>query len=195
MTFAERSNYLLEADLAVCTVPQGLENSFAFRTRLVDAVWAGVPIVCTREGFFAEYVEQKDIGLTVRSGDVAEVKSSLLRALRPEMQARFRTNLAACYDDLRWDRCVQPLRDFCRSSAHEQIVIPHSPYLPTAPCMAYQIFSDVSGVSRCRTPKPASASSTALATAAGAGTVDTDPIPLAPSGLVGDGTSTVSRIR
>ena len=43
------------------------------------------------------------------------------------------------------------------------------------------------------TPKLANASNTALATAAGAGTVDTDPIPFAPSGLVGDGTSCVSR--
>ena len=69
-----------------------------------------------------------------------------------------------------------------------------APHFPAVPCIARHIFSAVSGVSRWRTPKLASASSTALATAAGAGTVDTDPIPFAPSGLVGDGTSSVSRM-
>src|SRR5262245_8505151 len=67
-------------------------------------------------------------------------------------------------------------------------------HCPAVPCIARHIFSAVSGVSRWRTQKLASASNTALVTAAGAGTVDTDPMPLAPSGLVGDGTSSVSRM-
>jgi len=71
---------------------------------------------------------------------------------------------------------------------------PDLSYFP-APCIARHTCSAVSGVSRWRTPKPVSVSNTALATAAGAGTVDTDPIPFAPSGFVGEGTSSVSRMR
>ncbi len=125
--FAERGNYLLEADLAVCTAPQGLENAFAFRTRLVDALWAGVPIVCTREGFFADYVTQQAIGLTVASGDVPGLAQALVTALRPDRQACFRANIAACRDDLHWERCVQPLRDFCQRVAHGEYQRPAEP--------------------------------------------------------------------
>jgi hypothetical protein len=138
--FVERGNYLLEADLAVCTAPQGPENYFAFRTRLVDAIWARVPIVCTREGFFAAYVEQKDLGLTVPSGDVTALKQSILTALRPDMQARFRANLVACGDDLRWDRCVQPLRDFCRRVARgEYQRAPEPRWQPWVQYLQYKI--------------------------------------------------------
>ncbi len=65
---------------------------------------------------------------------------------------------------------------------------------PLPACIARQIFSAVSGVSRWRTPKLDSASTTALANAAGGGTVETEPMPLAPRGLVGEGVSSVSRI-
>ncbi len=45
-----------------------------------------------------------------------------------------------------------------------------------------------------RTPVPERAFNTALVTAAGEGTVETEPMPLAPRGLVGEIVSMVSRI-
>jgi glycosyltransferase involved in cell wall biosynthesis len=125
--FAERQHYLLEADLAVCAAPQGVENAFSFRTRLVDAIWAGVPIVCTQEGFIADYVRDNGLGCTVRGGDVADVTRQVLLALQAPMQAQFRRNLAACHADWSWDRCVQPLRAFCTRVARGQYQRPPEP--------------------------------------------------------------------
>src|SRR5690606_13609787 len=114
---AERVDYLLESDLAVCSAPDSPENHFSFRTRLLDAIWAGLPIVCNEGSFLADYAEQRAIGLTVPAGDPKALAAAIVRALDPEAQALFRRNLAACRDELRWDRCVEPLVAFCRSVA------------------------------------------------------------------------------
>jgi glycosyltransferase involved in cell wall biosynthesis len=113
----ERSDFLLEADLAVCSAPDTAENHFSYRTRLVDAIWAGLPIVCTEGGFLAEYVESRAIGLVAPAGDPKELAAMIVRALEPEARESFRESLAACRDELRWDRCVEPLMDFCRRAA------------------------------------------------------------------------------
>ena len=60
---------------------------------------------------------------------------------------------------------------------------------PIRPCITFQIFSGVSGVSICCTPNPDRASITALATAAGAATVGSSPTPLIPKGFMGEGVS------
>lgn len=125
--FEERGAYLQESDLAVCTTPEGLENHFSFRTRLVDAVWCGVPIVCTRDGFFGDFVEREGLGLTVAGGDAEGLEAALEQALEPEAQARFRSNLERCRDLLRWDRCLEPLVAFCRRVAEGRYQPPQVP--------------------------------------------------------------------
>ncbi len=112
--FGQRVDYLLEADLAVCAAPEGLENAFSFRTRLVDAIWASTPIVCTRDGFMADFVRQWGVGLTVPGEDAAAMSAALRAALEPANQARFRARLPESRAALRWDVCAQPLIRFCQ---------------------------------------------------------------------------------
>ena len=46
--YAERGRYLLDADVAVSAHFDDIETRFAFRTRLLDCLWAGLPVVTTR---------------------------------------------------------------------------------------------------------------------------------------------------
>ena len=46
--YKERGGWLLDADCALSTHVDHLETRFAFRTRLLDCFWAGLPVVCTR---------------------------------------------------------------------------------------------------------------------------------------------------
>jgi glycosyltransferase involved in cell wall biosynthesis len=69
--YAERAGYLLEADLGVSAHYDNIETRFAFRTRILDYLWAGLPIVTTRGDVFAELVEQRGLGRAVDEGDVA----------------------------------------------------------------------------------------------------------------------------
>ena len=45
--YEQRGAYLLEADLGVSAHFDDLESRFAFRTRLLDCFWAGLPVVTT----------------------------------------------------------------------------------------------------------------------------------------------------
>ncbi|ANM31521.1 hypothetical protein ABI59_21045 [Acidobacteria bacterium Mor1] len=113
----ERHHYLAEADLAVCASGEGPENTFAFRTRLVDAVWAGVPVVTTRGGAIAEFVDRYQVGRTVAAGDVEGWVRVLRDMLDRDRAASARRRLQSCRDVLSWETCAQPLVGFCRRVA------------------------------------------------------------------------------
>jgi glycosyltransferase involved in cell wall biosynthesis len=66
----ERGRYLLEADLAVSAHFDDIETRFAFRTRLLDCLWAGVPVVTTRGDALGDLVVAGGAGRAVDFGDV-----------------------------------------------------------------------------------------------------------------------------
>jgi glycosyltransferase involved in cell wall biosynthesis len=115
--FEERTDYLLEADLAVLAAPEGPENHFACRTRLIDALWAGTPVVCTRDGSVADMIEACEYGVTVPPGDAEALARAIELALEPGLHAHLRERIAADRDRLSWDACAEPLLRYCRSVA------------------------------------------------------------------------------
>jgi glycosyltransferase involved in cell wall biosynthesis len=68
--FDDRSSYLLEADVGVSAHRDELEARFAFRTRLLDCIWAGLPIVTSAGESIAEIVSERRLGRVVACGDV-----------------------------------------------------------------------------------------------------------------------------
>jgi GT2 family glycosyltransferase/2-polyprenyl-3-methyl-5-hydroxy-6-metoxy-1,4-benzoquinol methylase/glycosyltransferase involved in cell wall biosynthesis len=116
--YAERADYLLESDLGVCTHRGHLETRFSFRTRLLDCVWSGLPMVVTRGDTFADLVSSRGLGLTVPQGDPRSLADALLEALdNQSARSRWKDNLAAFAPELSWDRVVEPLAQFCRRPA------------------------------------------------------------------------------
>jgi len=63
--YDERGGYLLEADLGVSTHRSGLESSFASRTRLLDCVWAGLPVVSTAGDPLSDMIAKRELGQIV----------------------------------------------------------------------------------------------------------------------------------
>ena len=79
--YAERGRYLLEADVAVSAHFDDIETRFAFRTRLLDCLWAGLPVVTTRGDTLGELIVAGGAGSAVDVGDVdgwVEALESLL---------------------------------------------------------------------------------------------------------------------
>lgn len=113
--FDELPDYLLEADLAVCTTPRGLENHFSFRTRLMDALWAKLPYVCTSGGFFADLADRKGIGLVVPPGDPTALADAMTAGLEPGTAVALRDAMERVWGDYTWERCLKPLVSFCES--------------------------------------------------------------------------------
>ncbi len=112
--YAERANYLLEADVGVSLHRDHLETHFAFRTRFLDCLWAGLPIIATRGDVISDQVKAHNLGRVVEPGDVNGVAQAILDLLEtPNLREvygpRFE-QIAAAY---RWNTVTQPLIEFC----------------------------------------------------------------------------------
>ncbi len=112
--YDERQNYLLEADVGVSLHFDHLETRYSFRTRVLDYIWAGLPVVCSRGDAIAELVETRGLGRVVDFQDVGALVDALLEILddphgREARAERFR----AAADELRWEWALEPLARFC----------------------------------------------------------------------------------
>jgi glycosyltransferase involved in cell wall biosynthesis len=108
VAYGERASWLLDADCAISTHGEHMETHFAFRTRLLDCFWAGLPIVCTGGDDLAERVARDDLGATAPPGDVAGVAAGIERVLQ-RGRADFGGRLAAVAAEFAWPRAAQPL--------------------------------------------------------------------------------------
>src|SRR5262249_52267988 len=113
--YAERAGYLLEADVGVSLHPDSVETRFAFRSRLLDCLWAGLPLVCTRGDALAGLGEREGRGGGggAEEGGVADAILALLE--RPGLRTELAPRFAEVSAGLTWDRAVAPLAAYCRS--------------------------------------------------------------------------------
>jgi hypothetical protein len=114
--YAERENYLLEADLGVSLHQDHLETRFSFRNRFLDYMWAGLPMVATRGDVISEQVRAHNLGRVVEPGDVkgvAEAIESLLEM--PNLRETCRPRFEQVAASFRWEVATRPLVEFCLS--------------------------------------------------------------------------------
>jgi glycosyltransferase involved in cell wall biosynthesis len=114
--YDDRQNYLLESDIGVSTHIDHLETAMSFRTRILDYLWASLPVVCTAGDSLADLVESEGLGLTVPAGDVDGLESALFRLLDDEgFRKGCVENVARITPGLLWSQGLRPLLEFCRS--------------------------------------------------------------------------------
>lgn len=116
--YDERVGYLLDADIGVSTHFRHVETAYAFRTRMLDYIWAGLPVLCTEGDALADLVSARDLGEVVPAEDVAAVASAIDRLGDPDRRAACASNLRELAADLRWDRVLEPVLEFCRAPRH-----------------------------------------------------------------------------
>ncbi|WP_440708518.1 glycosyltransferase [Herbiconiux sp. YIM B11900] len=111
----DRQNYLLEADVGVSTHFEHIETTFSFRTRILDYLWAGLPIVTTRGDSFGDLVEKEGLGVSVPERDVDALADALERMLyaAPERKAAVAA-VSRVREQFTWDETLKPLVEFCR---------------------------------------------------------------------------------
>jgi GT2 family glycosyltransferase len=114
--YAKRADYLLESDLGVSTHYDHVETAYSYRTRILDYLWAGLPILATEGDSLSRLVKTKGLGLTVPAEDV-DALSSALRRLRKD-----RDFYETCADNVRtlapemtWEKALAPIAEFARN--------------------------------------------------------------------------------
>lgn len=119
VAYAERGSFLVEADAGVSTHHDHVETTFSFRTRILDYLWAGLPMVVTDGDSFAELVEQEGLGVVVPPRDEAALSAALERVLFDEsFAAEARANVARVARAFTWRRTLAPLVEFMRQPRH-----------------------------------------------------------------------------
>ncbi len=114
--YADRQNWLLDADCGVTTHFQHVETEFAFRTRVLDYLWASLPIVTTDGDSFADLVRRERLGVVVPPSDPAALAAALDRVLYDaEFAEGCRERIAEVRERFTWERVLAPLTDYCRS--------------------------------------------------------------------------------
>ena len=73
----ERIDWLADSAVGVSLHHRHLETEFAFRTRILDYLWAGLPVICSEGDSWSAVVEAHDLGRVVGSGDVVGVARAL----------------------------------------------------------------------------------------------------------------------
>nr|WP_198413331.1 glycosyltransferase family 4 protein [Terrimesophilobacter mesophilus] len=117
--YADRENFLVEADAGVSTHFAHIETTFSFRTRILDYLWAHLPMVVTDGDSFAELVARENLGVVVPAGDVVALSEALERVLFDESFAESaRKNLARVAETFTWARTLAPLAEFVRDPHH-----------------------------------------------------------------------------
>lgn len=112
--YEDRHNVLLDAEIGVSGHLPHVETLLAFRTRILDYLWAGLPVVTTAGDALGDLVTAEGLGAAVPPADPAAVASALRGLLLdPTRTAEVRRNVAAVVPGLRWSTALRPLLDFC----------------------------------------------------------------------------------
>jgi GT2 family glycosyltransferase/glycosyltransferase involved in cell wall biosynthesis len=126
--YEERADVLLDADVGVSTHFEHVETAYSFRTRILDYLWAGLPIVATTGDSFGNVLDREGIGLGVPPEDVDALERALEKVLYEEGFADgARRNVAAFAERFRWSSVLEPLVEFCRHPVR-------APDLVSRPC-------------------------------------------------------------
>ena len=134
--YESRQNWLLDANCGVTTHFDHVETTFAFRTRVLDYLWAGLPIVTTDGDSFAELVRAEGLGVVVPAEDPDALADALDRVLYDEAFAEScRARIAEVRGRFTWPTVLAPLVDFCLDprTAPDRLPSAYRPRRPRVP--------------------------------------------------------------
>jgi glycosyltransferase involved in cell wall biosynthesis len=113
--YEERVNYLCDADVAVSIHSEHVETRFAFRTRFLDYLWAGLPIIASSGDVLSDETVMAGAAIPVANGDVDGMRRAIRElatdATRRQGMAARAQQLAAQFT---WPKVAAPLVNYCR---------------------------------------------------------------------------------
>jgi GT2 family glycosyltransferase/glycosyltransferase involved in cell wall biosynthesis len=114
--YDERQNYLLDADIGVSCHLDHVETAYSFRTRILDYLWASLPVVTTEGDTFGDLVTSHGLGVAVPAGDVEALEEALFRLLDDtEFAGQCRKQVELIAPQFVWADVLAPLVEFCRA--------------------------------------------------------------------------------
>jgi glycosyltransferase involved in cell wall biosynthesis len=119
-----RWDLLRDADVLVAPHRASLETRLSLRTRFLDALAVGCPVITSEGGTMARLLREHDAGRVIAEGDSEALAEALAEALRtPSVgdaareldRVAVREGARGLLEAFRWERVLEPLVRFCRA--------------------------------------------------------------------------------
>jgi glycosyltransferase involved in cell wall biosynthesis/regulator of replication initiation timing len=134
--YAQRADFLLEADIAISLHRDHLETRYAaVRSRILDHLWSSLPSIISAGGPAADLLQQAGAALIVPEPD--DVAVAIKQLLGDEMLRQRQAAAARMLSQtLTWEQVAAPLARFCREPGHtrpQPAAAPPAPVPPATP--------------------------------------------------------------
>ncbi len=117
-----RYDLLRDVDLVVAPHTPSLETRLSLRTRFLDALAAGCPVITSEGGTMSRLLREHGAGWVVPTQNAQALTHALgevLKADEPTLQAR-RNGARELLRAFSWDRALAPLLRFCREPRRDE---------------------------------------------------------------------------
>jgi hypothetical protein len=103
---------LLEADIGLSLHGRTVEARLAYRSRVLDYIWAGLPMILTRGDAISQIAAHHGLGILVDYEDDAGLAEAILKLLEQPRSA-WQDRFARAQAEMTWERAARPLVEFC----------------------------------------------------------------------------------
>lgn len=119
VAYEQRVNCLLDADVAVSAHFDLPETRFSFRTRILDYLWAGLPVLTSQGDELAEKIEKEGAGIALpyQSVDLWAQAIEKLMSHQSSLE-NFSRGAKKLSENYQWNKVVEPLLRFCNAPYH-----------------------------------------------------------------------------
>lgn len=112
---ARRFDLLREVDVLVAPHKINIETHLSLRTRFIEALAAGIPIICTESGSLSRLIQEHQAGWVVPPRNAGAILRALEEIFGDKDCVAARTaNASQLAERFRWKEVLDPLVRFCR---------------------------------------------------------------------------------
>lgn len=113
-SYEDRVNYLLDADVAVSAHFDLPETRFSFRTRILDYLWAGLPVLTTCGDQLADMIQAGQAGQALKYEDVNAWEKAIEALVADSaLRKRYREGATTIGEQFAWSTVAKPLVQYC----------------------------------------------------------------------------------
>jgi GT2 family glycosyltransferase len=116
LSYEQREALLCEADIGVTLHPVHIETRYSIRTRMMDYLWAKLPILVTEGDITSEWVQEFEVGEVVPTFDADAVAQALMSILSESKDA-WQPGFKHFDANFNWTQVVIPLKEYCLEGA------------------------------------------------------------------------------
>jgi glycosyltransferase involved in cell wall biosynthesis len=109
-----RFDLLRDVDILVAPHKINIETHLSLRTRFVEALAAGLPVICTESGSLSQLIQEHQAGWVVPPRDAGAILHALEEIFGDKDSVASRTaNASQLAERFRWKEVLDPLLRFC----------------------------------------------------------------------------------